>query len=188
MNRIRARYNGESSKHKPSIRGKISAPIPIASEDDEFPIRFPGEQLATALPQKRSAKQPQQSDAESRGMPRASYYEDGAGLVRASQLVADAWNDDPMESMPARSGTMDSEVVTPATSIAKLERGKGSVRSALGRLFNKKRRDGPSTQIYNHTTGQKHNRSVCFPSHSRCLAANEGSGPNDHSACLSASI
>ncbi|KFX89258.1 hypothetical protein O988_08692, partial [Pseudogymnoascus sp. VKM F-3808] len=115
-----------------TVRGKISAPIPIPTDDDEFPDR---NAVGLAIPF---------------GYDRVeATAEDGQGTVH-SQTQTSITRTPPRKISPQRfsgdelrrsttgSRFRESGLLSPLTSPAKPERRKRSFRAALGRLFGKK--------------------------------------------------
>ncbi|KFX89316.1 hypothetical protein V490_07096, partial [Pseudogymnoascus sp. VKM F-3557] len=115
-----------------TVRGKISAPIPIPTDDDEFPDR---NAVGLAIPF---------------GYDRVdATAEDGQGTVH-SQTQTSITRTPPRKISPQRfsgdelrrsttgSRFRESGLLSPLASPAKPERRKGSFRAALGRLFGKK--------------------------------------------------
>ncbi|KFY22834.1 hypothetical protein V493_06292 [Pseudogymnoascus sp. VKM F-4281 (FW-2241)] len=116
-----------------AVRGKISAPIPIPTDDNEVPERMPVVGLAIPF-----------------GYDTADITtDDGQGTVR-SQTQTSIARSPPRRISPQRpsgdelrrsttgSRFRESGLLSPLASPAKPERRKGSFRAALGRLFGKK--------------------------------------------------
>lgn len=129
-----SRKGGDPTQLKAStVRGKISAPIPIPTDEDEFPERMPVVGLAIPF------------GYDAVDMP----VDDGQGTVH-SQTQTSITRSPPRRISPQRlsgdelrrsttgSRFRESGLLSPLASPAKPERRKGSFRAALGRLFGKK--------------------------------------------------
>ncbi|KFY24917.1 hypothetical protein V491_01969, partial [Pseudogymnoascus sp. VKM F-3775] len=128
------RKGGDSTQLKTStVRGKISAPIPIPTDDDEIPGRMPVVGLAIPF-----------------GYDTVDVAaDDGQGTVH-SQTQTSITRSPPRKISPQRvsgdelrrsttgSRFRESGLLTPLASPTKPDRRKGSFRAALGRLFGKK--------------------------------------------------
>jgi hypothetical protein len=135
-----------------SIRGKISAPIPISTADDEFPIRTPGTGIAMPLGQEglerelRAAPTPLQVE---------TVKQEEADISAPVEEQPRAAPSEPPPTVPSHenpapqarqvSPLRGSGVSNPSgSSIEKPQRKKSTLRSVLGRLFGKKRKSGSS--------------------------------------------
>jgi hypothetical protein len=160
---------GEELARTTSIRGKISAPIPIVTDDDEFPIRSPGPGFATPFAHEGEEKQPPVPDTSDRKV--------GArGEVDADvSPKAPTHRPDPIETSHGNlrritsdgSKFRESGLISPGMHPEKLERKKGSFRSAIGRLFGRRRKNGGSSPKNGQKTpsklGHGHHISVSPP-------------------------
>jgi len=168
MSKLWAGRKGDLSKNNISgIRGRISAPIPIVTDDDEFPIRSRGTEFSTPLGYEGAEQQVRLPDTDA---------EETSGIAHSDRGLAQTplFRKDPIRlshdarriSTTGGSRFRESGLISPLASPAKPERKKGSLRSALGRLFGKKRKSGSSSPTNGHTNeeGQhKHHKSVRFP-------------------------
>lgn len=147
------RKGSDSNELKVSaVRGKISAPIPIPTDDDEIPERMVGLAIPFGY----------------------NTADDGQGTLH-SQTQTSITRSPPRRISPQRpsgdelrrsttgSRFRESGLLSPVASPAKPERRKGSFRAALGRLFGKKPRadrepipNGQAKGRANH----KHHKSV----------------------------
>jgi hypothetical protein len=164
MNKSRAGRTGDLSKN--SIRGRISAPIPIVTDHDEFPLRSRGTGFSTPLGYE-AEQQMRLPDTDAEDTSEIAHSDRGLAqtpLFRKDPIRLS--HDAPRLSTTGGSRFRESGLVSPVASPAKSERKKGSLRSALGRLFGKKRKsDSPSpTNGHINEGGQhKHHKSVRFP-------------------------
>jgi hypothetical protein len=170
------RKGGDTTQLKTStVRGKISAPIPIQTEDDEFPIRAPVVGLAIPF-----------------GYDNAdTTVEDGQETVhsQASLTQPPPLRDSPQRpsgdairrSTTAGSRFRESGLISPLASPTKPERRKGSFRAALGRLFGKKPKGGNSPASNGHAKGggkHQHHKSVSILERVATLAKLTRTGPD----------
>jgi hypothetical protein len=135
-----------------SIRGKISAPIPISAADDEFPIRTPGTGIAMPLDQEGLEREP-------RAAPTPLQLE----TVKQEEADVLASVDEPSRAAPSTPPSMAPSHENPApqarqvsplrgsgvsnpsgSSMEKPQRKKSTLRTVLGRLFGKKRKSDNS--------------------------------------------
>ncbi|CAD6445728.1 e8e5e9ea-acae-4fe2-9e89-441a0b1b4348 [Sclerotinia trifoliorum] len=154
-----------------TIRGKISAPIPI-KDDDEFPIRSPGTSIATPLGSLRSdGVEKVMRDSAISGRDSALAYGDiGMGdyiepprRIGTSPLPSDR----PSYNPPSRR-TQDytvlrssSPVGRPSDSVLlKPARKKSTLKGVFGKIFGKKRKDAPTQrQGVGALQSEQHHRS-----------------------------
>ena len=135
-----------------SIRGKISAPIPISTNDDEFPIRTPGTGIAMPLGHESLEKEPRaapnplqvESSKEEEANTPAPDEEPSRAAPSIPQSMA-ASLEDPAPPAMEDNSLRGSGVSNPSRSTAeKPQRKKSTLRTVLGRLFGKKRKSGSS--------------------------------------------
>jgi hypothetical protein len=156
-----------------SIRGKISAPIPISTTDDEFPIRTPGTGIAMPLGQEglerepRAAPTPLQPEmAKQEEADLSTPYEDSLRAA-PSQPPSQPPSMVPSLETPAPqarqvSPLRGSEVSNPSgLTIEKPQRKKSTLRSVLGRFFSKKRKsDSSANELHASSPRAGQHRSV----------------------------
>ncbi|KFY50768.1 hypothetical protein V496_09182 [Pseudogymnoascus sp. VKM F-4515 (FW-2607)] len=146
------RRGSDSNELKVSaVRGKISAPIPIPTDDDEIPERMVGLAIPFGY----------------------NTADDGQGTLH-SQTQTSITRSPPRRISPQRpsgdelrrsttgSRFRESGLLSPLASPAKPERRKGSFRAALGRLFGKKPRVDREPLSNGHAKGRanhKHHKS-----------------------------
>lgn len=151
-----------------TVRGKISAPIPIPTDDDELPERIPVVGLAIPF-----------------GYDTADITaDDGQGTIH-SQTQTSIQRSPPRRISPQRlsgdelrrsttgSRFRESGLLSPLASPAKPERRKGSFRAALGRLFGKKPKGNGEPLSNGHAKGRanhKHHKSVRISDSNTTLA------------------
>lgn len=127
-----------------SIRGKISAPIPM--DDDEFPIRSPGSGMATPLGTDGIDKQlsmPVRASTGS-GRPGGSPSRDISATVSSARPSYEA-PVGPIRHTNQPSNLRNSVISVPEENEPKSpQRKKSSLRSAIGKLFGKKRKSTAS--------------------------------------------
>jgi hypothetical protein len=155
-----------------SIRGKISAPIPHPTADDEFPIREPGTSIATPLGHEdferhlRSPPTPLQVDIaqhekpEEEDMPApAEELSRAAPSVHTSTVPS---QETPIPQARQSSPLRGSGVSNPSgSSLEKPQRKKSTLRTVLGRLFGKKRKsDSSANRIQEESARAGLHRSV----------------------------
>jgi hypothetical protein len=151
-----------------SIRGKISAPIPIV-DDDEFPIRSPGSGIATPVGAEGIEKQLQLRSSVLARPESAAMIERSTPTHQGEPAIAE---EGPSTSQPsfyqpsnsATTHTASTAVATsvnsippvtslPPTSDGKPQRKKSSLRSVFGKLFGRKsrsdanRRSGDQSEV-----------------------------------------
>jgi len=142
-----------------TIRGKISAPIPFP-DDDEFPIRSPGTNLATPVGSDSIDKQLQ-----SRGsaIPRPESGAPRTASIDFDQLAERSTPTPPQPlhepaALPSRGSprALQSSVSSrpSALSMGQPQRKKSSLRSVLGRLFGKKKNVQPPSPGPQDRSGQ----------------------------------
>ena len=135
-----------------SIRGKISAPIPISTADDEFPIRTPGTGIAMSLGQEGLEKEPRAAPTP---LQLESVKQEEANISAPVKEQPRAAPSEPPSTAPSHgnpapqvrqvSPLRGSGVSNPSgSSIEKPQRKKSTLRSVLGRLFGKKQKIGSS--------------------------------------------
>jgi hypothetical protein len=145
---------GRASMGQSAIRGKISGPIPIPNpaEDDEFPIRQPGTGLATPLgldgkgqlhmpPEAPSILEaPSNTDPS----PDVAPEERTESVVQAGPSQASETSGSPAQRRTNRSSTLRYSTLSAGTdtdqSRAAPQRKKSTLRSALSKLFGRKKK------------------------------------------------
>lgn len=127
-----------------SIRGKISAPIPMA-DDDEFPIRLPGATMATPLEGVNRQLNPRGTSAN--GRPRSGFNNDASSPlpvnVSPNEITVPPVRRTNQPSAERNSGISVSATVEDSPPPRK----KSSLRSALGRIFGGKKRKSIASQL-----------------------------------------
>jgi hypothetical protein len=128
-------------------RGKISAPIPFPTDDDEFPIRTPGAGIATPLGSegmetrlRASIAAELDNTALQTGIPMSNTIDPKLSMSSTAgppQILPETNHPSALRN----SGTS----VPSGSSIGKPQRKKSSFRSALSRMFGKKSKNGGST-------------------------------------------
>ena len=137
-----------------SIRGKISAPIPI--DDDEFPIRLPGTGIATPLGSEGVQESLQGrgsvvSGPDSHGHKEESIVTDSVDQSRTTRAIL--ISNRPSDELSGRYINQPSTLRVSMRSVPsghseeKPQRKKSSLRSVLSRLFGKKRKSGSSVSV-----------------------------------------
>ncbi len=135
-----------------SIRGKISAPIPISTADDEFPIRTPGTGVAMPLSHEgrerepRAAPNPLQLEMvkQEEADPAAPPDELPRATPSAPPSTVPSHENPPSQARQC-SPLRGSGVSNPsASSLEKPQRKKSTLRTVLGKLFGKKRKSDTS--------------------------------------------
>jgi hypothetical protein len=142
-----------------SVLGKISAPIPIP--DDEFPIRTPGTGIAVPLgtestePRLRASIAAElDNTAMQTGIPIAAVDQDVPVLPTPDQ--AQPFREIHIRRTNQPSSQRDSGTSVPSgSSMGKPQRKKSSFRSALGRLFGKKSKNGGSSPPEHGASGMR---------------------------------
>ena len=156
-----------------SIRGRISAPIPIPDDDEEFPIRSSGVSMATPLGHEGIEKQLRLDPAgvvdydAQNAVQEQSHLDEPLVPSRAPPDVPG----EPRLSyeMPVRQTTeinlgvvARSSTSTPASAPGKPERKKSTLRSVLGRLFGRKRKSGGTVSRKRTASRTEQHHSVCL--------------------------
>lgn len=154
-----------------TIRGKISAPIPIP-DDDEFPIRTPGTGIATPLgaegPEKqlRTSAIPRRNSSihPAEGVAVADFVE--PAVARSIQNSARPSYESPIHQTRKPSPLRNSagSAVPSKSSNGKPQRKKSTFRSVFGKLFGKKK---PNRQSAETTREHRQHRSVSRPYYTR---------------------
>jgi hypothetical protein len=157
-----------------SIRGKISAPIPIATGDDEFPIRAPGTGIATPLGHEGLERQPRAAPTPFQlEMAKQEESDISAPIEEPARAASSA----PPSTVPSLetpapqarqiSPMRGSGVSNPSgLAIEKPQRKKSTLRSVLSRLFGKKRKSDSSANGIRETSPRAgQHRSVSITSH-----------------------
>ncbi|KAE9381688.1 hypothetical protein N431DRAFT_491010 [Stipitochalara longipes BDJ] len=143
-----------------SIRGKISAPIPIP--DDEFPIRSPGTGIAVPLGTdgvearlRASIATELDNTALQTGIPIVSTV-DPKLPIQSTAGQAQPFREIQIPRTNQPSSQRDSGTSVPSgSSMGKPQRKKSSFRSALGRLFGKRSKNGGTSPPEQGTSGMK---------------------------------
>jgi hypothetical protein len=141
-------------------QGKISAPIPFPADDDEFPIRTPGAGIATPLGSdgvetrlRASIAAELDNTALQTGI-RMSNTVDPKLSVQSAAGPPQAFPETQIRRTNQPSALRNSGTSVPSgSSIGKPQRKKSSFRSALGRLFGKKSKNGGSTSPREQSVG-----------------------------------
>jgi hypothetical protein len=131
-----------------SIRGKISGPIPIAVDDDEFPIRARGSSIATPLGHEDIEKQ-LRSPIPHRDVqheePLSREVEEPSGPA-PQVLSTPSTSRSPVQRTAQATPLREATAGDPSKSdMEKPQRKKSTLRSVLGRFFGKKRKSVSST-------------------------------------------
>lgn len=116
-----------------SIRGKISAPIPIP-DDEEFPIRSPGTGIATPLGNEGIDKQLRSPI----GIHQTGIAVSDFSEIRASSTQR-SYAEQPRHVLPTTLRNSQTSQPTEGSSIEKPQRKKTTLKSVLGRLFGTKK-------------------------------------------------
>lgn len=134
-----------------SVRGKISAPIPIATTDDEFPIRESGTDIDQegAEKQQRSPSTPLPLDtSQHEKAEEADITVPAEESLRPSPPLPEPTvpsQETPIYQARQVSSLRGSGASNPSgSSLEKPQRKKSTLRTVLGRLFGKKRKSGGS--------------------------------------------
>ncbi|KFY15784.1 hypothetical protein V492_01761, partial [Pseudogymnoascus sp. VKM F-4246] len=134
------RKGGDPIQVKPSVRGKISAPIPIQTDDDEVPERMPVVGLAIPFGYDTADITAGESQGTLHSQTQTSITRSPPRRISPPRLSGDE-----LRRSTTGSRFRESGLLSPVVSPAKPERRKGSFRAALGRLFGKKPKgDGES--------------------------------------------
>lgn len=173
------RKSDGSQRNSSNIRGRISAPIPIATDDDEFPIRSPGARLATPVGYESVEEQLRQTDTEaSEGLGTMHSHISPARSIPFRQEPQHSSRDALRRSITGSSRFRETGPTGPLADPAKPERKKGPLRSVLGRLFGKKRMssNSPSSngQVVKGVGAYQHR-------HHKSVRTQPNVGPNTHS-------
>ncbi|KAI5920081.1 hypothetical protein F4810DRAFT_723932 [Camillea tinctor] len=161
-----ATNSGRSRPGQPSppntIRGRISGPIPI---DDEFPIRNPGSSMAHEGHPAR-LETPTKADratiSSSGNSPPELTREDKADSVSHSGPSQTSYNSSsPNQRRTNRSSTLRYSTVSDSTDVSRPQRKKSTLKSALGKLFGRKRKETRQPSISEDHFGgpENHHRS-----------------------------
>lgn len=163
-----------------SIRGRISAPIPLIVDDDEFPFREPGTGMATPLGRDGVEKQlrfpnPPHTPRTPLPVDLAKHEEaDVTGPVEEPTRAPPA----PPSLTPSHESTIQQTTYGPplrdsgasnhqsGSSLEKPRRKKSTLRSVFGRLFGKKRKSSSSGNGRTEDSaraGQHHSVSWSYP-------------------------
>lgn len=152
------RKGGDPIQQKAStVRGKISAPIPIQTDDDDFPIRAPVVGLAIPFGYDK-ANTTTENDQET--------VHNQISLTQPPPVIDSPprpSGDAIRRSTTAGSKFRESGLISPLASPTKPERRKGSFRAALGRLFGKKPKEANKPSTNGHAKGGRkhhHHKSV----------------------------
>jgi hypothetical protein len=152
-----------------SIRGKISAPIPISTADDEFPIRTPGTGIAMPLDEESLEREPRAAPTP---LQLETAKQEEAGISAPAEELSRAAPSAPPSTAPSHenpapharqvSPLRGSGVSNPSgSSIEKPQRKKSTLRSVLVRLFGKKRKsDSSAKRLHGALPREGQHRSV----------------------------
>ncbi|KAI1640460.1 hypothetical protein F4809DRAFT_440945 [Biscogniauxia mediterranea] len=159
-----ATNSGRSRPGQPSpsntIRGRISGPIPI---DDEFPIRNPGSSMAHEGHPARLETPTKADHSISPGnTPPEVAREDKADSLSHSGPSQTSYNSSsPNQRRTNRSSTLRYSTVSDSTDVSRPQRKKSTLKSALGKLFGRKRKDTRQPSISEDPFGgpENHHRS-----------------------------
>ena len=156
------RKGGDSTQLKTStVRGKISAPIPIPTDDDEIPDRMPV--VGLAIPFGYDTVDVAADDGQG-----TVHSQTQTSITRSPprKISPQRVSGDELRSSTTGSRFRESGLLTPLASPSKPDRRKGSFRAALGRLFGKKPKsdrealsNGQAMSRVNH----KYHKSVRIP-------------------------
>ena len=157
-----------------SIRGKISAPIPIFIADDEFPIRTPGIGIAMPLEREglerepRAAPNPLQLETVKQEEADISAPVEELSRVAPSAPSSTApSHENPALQVRQVSPLRESGLSNPpGSSIGKPQRKKSTLRSVFGRLFGKKQKnDSSANRLHEASPRAGQHRSVSITSY-----------------------
>ncbi|KIL84267.1 hypothetical protein FAVG1_12504 [Fusarium avenaceum] len=137
-----------------NIRGRISGPVPISTSlDDEFPIRNPGTSIATPLQDEFTESQPEPT------LLRNDYKPPG---FPESRVGSHSFREEPRSSMHARqhgatsrlqksepSNIRHSFVSADTRDRERPQRKQSTLRGALGKLFNRKKKPNGNDSLNN---------------------------------------
>ncbi|KAI0600831.1 hypothetical protein F4775DRAFT_582427 [Biscogniauxia sp. FL1348] len=159
-----ATNSGRSRPGQPSpsntIRGRISGPIPI---DDEFPIRNPGSSMAhEGQPVRLETPTKAERSISSGNTPPDVAREDKADSVSHSGPSQTSYNSSsPNQRRTNRSSTLRYSTISDSTDVSRPQRKKSTLKSALGKLFGRKRKDTRQPSISEDPFGgpENHHRS-----------------------------
>ncbi len=139
-----------------SIRGKISAPIPLVVDDDEFPIREPGTGIATPLGLDGVEKQLRLPNTPRTPLPVDPAKHEEADLTDPVEEPTRAPPPAPPSLTPSHESTIRQATYNSplresgasnhqsGSSLEKPQRKKSTLKSVFGRLFGKKRKSSSS--------------------------------------------
>jgi hypothetical protein len=141
--------------------GKISAPIPI-QDDDEFPIRTPGAGIAMPLGSEaiesrlRASIAAELDNTALQTVMPINNTMDPKAPVQSTLGPAEQFREVPIRRTNQPSTQRDSGASMPSgSSIGKPQRKKSSFRSALGRLFGKKSKNGGASPPEQGVSGMR---------------------------------
>ncbi|KAF4994173.1 hypothetical protein FGRMN_5947 [Fusarium graminum] len=137
-----------------AIRGRISGPVPISTTlDDEFPIRNPGTNIATPLQGEFTESQPE---------PAVSNSDHKSPSFPESRIASNSYREEPRSSMHARqhgatsrlqkaepSNIRHSFVSADTRDRERPQRKQSTLRGALGKLFNRKKKTNGGDSLHN---------------------------------------
>ncbi|KAH8676672.1 hypothetical protein BGZ60DRAFT_262636 [Tricladium varicosporioides] len=135
-----------------SIRGRIGPPIPIP-DDDEFPIRAPGTGIATPLGSEGMEQQMRQRLSTATDLQNVSPKTGHATADFTEPRKVTPPPVQPMTESPPRRTNIPSAMrhstasIPSKSSVGKPQRKKSSLKSVLGRLFGKKRKNGSLSSL-----------------------------------------
>jgi hypothetical protein len=157
-----------------SIRGKISAPIPISTADDEFPIRTPGTGIALPLGQEglerepRAAPTPLKLEAIKQEADMPVLVDEPSKATTSAPPSTVPSYENPASQSRQLSPPRGSGVRNPSgSSEGKPQRKKSTLRTVLGRLFGRKQKSDGSAdeqQGVSPRAGLHHSVSITYHS------------------------